>query len=767
VNRESKFRQEPVYSKPRPIASPYSKWSYTGHRSSLLHFPKSDMPTTKTAFLALLLFAAALLLSTGRVFAQAAACPPIPAHELTPAEAAYKQGKYEAAEGLYVQALEQKPNSTELNAAIVRTLLHEDRISDAWTRANKGVEDAPHSADALTALAEVQLRKGQPWLAGQTLDSAAAADHCYARVHLIRSRIFRIDSMYASERAEIDAAYQIDPADPDIHRAWVHTVNPANDIVRIEDSLASTANLDPDIREKAQASANSLRSQLSENSQTCQSSPVATSISLPLLASHEDAKKVSSYKIEVEFPAAKVRLIVDTAASGLYISQKLADTLGLEQAKGAPVNTVHADTLRIGGLEFHNCTIGVSDTPFSDGVDGFIGTDVFAPYLITINYPQEKMQLDPLPRLQGEAKNALPGDRYSGPEVRTFTPVYHKNQYLLVPVMINKKDRGLFVLDTGMRMTTMTLAAAHSVSNTRLNFTNSVKTVSGSTLQIYRDGFDLQFANLSFDHKDHILEFDPATIEQNAGLDVAGMLGFDILQPLVLHIDYRDGLVQFDAANLGIARPVVASADVPASASGGGNAPSCDQYAGQNVGHPISSAVRATIVDGLDSGRLKPGQAIRAKMLSEWSAPSCTLSKDAMLYGHVVAASAAKSPGEAKLAVVFDHGDCARHPKQELALRLISVEGDERSQAVHDAMPTEVRGGTKAISDTAGAMGNYFDDDMRSGRVVHPGEVTGLKHLKLIPEGGPQCSAMLTSEERSVRVDSGTEFILTMQALPE
>lgn len=725
------------------------------------------MPSHRTAFLPLLLFAAALRLSAGCALAQSAPCSPVPAHEPTAAEAAYQHRKYEVAEALYVQALQQKPGDPELNAAVVRTLLHEDRVSDAWTRANKGAEEAPHSAAALTALAEVQLRKGQPWLAGQTLDSAAAADACYARVHLIRSRIFRLDSMYASERAEIDTANQIDPADPDIHRAWVHTVNPANDIVRIEDSLATKANLDPEVRERAQATVNSLRSQLWENSQTCQSPAATTSLSLPLVASYENVKKISSYKVEVEFPKAKVRLVVDTAASGLYISQKLADTLGLEQGKGAPAHTVQADTVRIGALEFHNCMVGVSDTPFADGVDGFIGTDVFASYLITLNYPQEKLELDPLPRLPGDTKNALPGDRYSGPDVRAFTPVYHKNQYLLVSVMLNKKDRRLFVLDTGMGLSTMTTEVAHSISNTRVNFTNPMKTVSGSTLQIYRDGFDLQFANLSFDHKDHILEFDPSAIEQNAGMEVAGMLGFDILQSLVMHIDYRDGLVHFDSPASGAARRVASSQGAaPASSTGGGNVWSCNQYANQNGDRPLSSAVRAGIVDGLDSGRLKPGQAIRAKMLGDWEAPSCTLNTGAFLYGHVVAAAASKSPGVSQLALVFDHGDCASHPKQELLLRVISLAGDETSTAMHNVMPTKVAGGAKAISETAAAMGIQSDDDMNAARMVHPGVVTGIKHLKLIPEGGPQCSAMLTSDERSVHLDSGTEFIMTMQALP-
>ena len=525
------------------------------------------MPLRITWVRSLSLFSVAFLLSAGSVFAQAAACSEVPAHEATPAETAYQQGKYEVADSLYVQALLGKPDDLELNSALVHTLLHEGRIADAWTRADKAATGAPHSASALTSLAEVQLRKGQPWLAVQTLDSAAAADPCYARVHLIRSRIFRIDSMYASERAELEAAYKIDPTDPDIHRSWQHTVNPANDIVRIEESLATMPNLEPEIREKASASATAMMSLLSENSQTCQSAPIAAPVTLPLLASHETVKEIKSYKIGVEFPKGKAKLTVDTAASGLYISRTLAESLGLQHAEGAPAGTVQADSIHIGALEFQNCMVGVSDTPFAQGVDGFIGTDVFAPYLVSLNFPQEKLELEPLPHRPDEQKNALPGDRYSGPGLKSYTPVYHKSQYLLVPVMIDKKDRRLFVLDTGIRLSTMTPEVAHSVSGTRLNFTNSVATVSGSKLQIYRDSFDLQFANLSLDHKDHILEFDPSTIEQSAGMEVAGMLGFDILQSLVIHIDYRDGLVGFDSPVSRSAPVEVASSQAAAPAS--------------------------------------------------------------------------------------------------------------------------------------------------------------------------------------------------------
>jgi hypothetical protein len=82
-------------------------------------------------------------------------------------------------------------------------------------------------------------------------------------------------------------------------------------------------------------------------------------------------------------------------------------------------------------------------------------------------------------------------------------------------------------------------------------------------------------------------------------------------------------------------------------------------------------------------------------------------------------------------------------------------------------MPTEVHGGAKSISTTAASMGTESDDDTKGPKLIHTGAVLGVPHLKLVPEGGPQCSAMLTSEEPSIRLGSDAEFILTMQAIPQ
>ena len=712
--------------------------------------------------------AVALVCPAVSVFGQATACPSIPARPATPADTAYSEGRYADAETLYGQALAQRPQDVELSAALVHTSLHEGKISQASAQVNSILAEDPRSAITLTALAEVELRLGQPWLALQTLNTAAAADPCYARIHLIRSRVLRIDSMYASERAEIQSAHDIDPADPDIQHAWLGIVSPAHEIEGIDKSLKTMKDLDLETRQKAEASIHSMMPLLSENSQTCKVLPAVPSATLPLQPSFADVKHIDGYRLEVQLPQSKAKLIVDTAASGLYISRALAEQNGLQQGAGAPTGTVHVDSVHIGPLEFRDCTVGVSDTPFAGKADGFIGTDLFASWLITLDYRLARLTLDPLPRQAG----LLPGDRSLAPALGDFMPVYHRRHYLLLPVTFNNKSRKLFILSSGMRFSAMTSEAAHSISNINMNFTNSEQTASGTKVQFYRDIFDLQLANLPPIHQGHILEFDPSAMDRNAGFQIAGMLGLDILHSLTLHLDYRDGLVKFESTNEEVS-PVHAKGTMTASAS---PAPTneADKAAcqpGDDRDRPINSTIEARVTGGLDSGHLKPGKEIWVKVVYGLVYPECTLNAESILYGHVTAAASSKSPDASELSLVFDHADCAGHAKKELSLRLIGlVAPPDESDRLHDAIPTEVAGGARQIGGSrqgndAVSGTNGRDDNLNPGgppQTVHPGIVVRMPKLKLEPEGGPGCSARITSTNRSVQLGTGAELILTM-----
>ena len=357
---------------------------------------------------------AVLIFQASSLLSQAANCPAAPAHTATPAITAYSEGRYADAEQEYKKSLVQQPHSALIAAALVSTLLQEGKIAEASDRVTAALADDPHAAQVLTAQAELQLRQGQPWLALQTLNVAAAADKCYARIHLIRSRVLRIDSMYASERAEIQSAYDIDPEEPDILYAWRRVISPAHEIEGIQQALPTMKDLDTETRLKAEASMNSMLPLLSENSQTCKIQPAVQSAALHLIGTMEDGKHLDGYRLDVQLPKTNARLVLDTAASGIFITKSLADANGLQQGANDPSGTVHADSVHVGPLEFRDCIVGVSNAPFSGKADGMIGTDIFASYLVTIDARGARLALDPLPPLSG----ILPGDRATPPELR-------------------------------------------------------------------------------------------------------------------------------------------------------------------------------------------------------------------------------------------------------------------------------------------------------------------------------------------------------------
>lgn len=692
--------------------------------------------------------------------AQTPTCPAVPEHDPTPAETAYLEGRFAAAQELYEQALAKNPQDLNLTAALVHTLLRENRVLGAITQLTPSLAANPHSAPLLTVQAEIQYRQGQPWLAMQTLDAALAAAPCYAQAHLVRAQVFRIDSMYASERAEIQKAYDIDPKDPDIQHAWLTVDSPANDITATAEALATANNVDDETRKKAEATNQAMMPLLYETSQTCNVVPTDASATIPLQAVRTDPKTIDGYRTDVEFPQVKGKLIVDTSASGLYITKALADQNGFQPGPGDPPDTVRAPIVKVGPLEFHDCLVGVTDTSFSGKADGFLGTDVFASWLITLDPRQSKMILAPLP----PQKSVLPGDRQVPPELADYTPVYHRRQYLLVPLTFGKNSRELFALATGMRLSAMTSDVAHSLSNMKVNFTTTETTTTGAKIQSYREIFDITLADLPQIHQGHILMLDPTVMNRNAGFQVAGMLGLDVLQPLILHLDYRDGLVKFEPISAEFVpkkNSMIASASSPAATP---NAVQCEPE--DTRPRPLSTTLQARLTGGLDSAHLKPGKEIWVRVIDGEVYPTCTLDQDAILYGHVMSATSSKNSDGSELSLMFDHGDCNGHAKKPLTMRLIGVVGPPAdSRHLHDELPNEVGGGVRSIQMANAGLVNVYDMDLNPGgspHTVQPGIVLNEPTLKLQPEQGPGCSTKLVSSGHSVTLGTGSQLILTL-----
>jgi hypothetical protein len=87
-------------------------------------------------------------------------------------------------------------------------------------------------------------------------------------------------------------------------------------------------------------------------------------------------------------------------------------------------------------------------------------------------------------------------------------------------------------------------------------------------------------------------------------------------------------------------------------------------------------------------------------------------------------------------------------------------------------MPVRVAGGGRDIKEASveiGSGSNQFSNNLNPDgppNTIKHGIVKGLPGVKLEPQGGPGCSAKITSTGRSIRLGEGSQFILTPMLRP-
>lgn len=508
-------------------------------------------------------------------------CHVVSAHEPTAAETAYLAGDVAKSESLYREALKKAQHDPELVSGLVRTLLREQKVDDASTIIHSELTSAPNSVLLLTALGEVEYRQGNIFEAASTADQGFRSDPCSPRLHLLRARIMRLNSMYASERREVGFAHLLDPWDPEIRGIWINTLPLAQRIEEQKKFLASANGLDAEERTRAEHRLAELENRANNPGKTCHLVSSTNETQIPIVPVMNGARATGEWGLDVFFNNKNARLDIDTGASGLFIGRAIAERAGLKPVEHIKVGgvgdqglagayTAYADSIRVGSLEFRDCLVEVSDRKDVITSDGLIGADVFSNYLVTLNYPGRKLSLSPLPPSPAEKEAATsletstadqsagsnatgspaqsngPPDRYISPTMKDYSLVFRSGHMLLIPTVLNHKVQRLFLLDTGAFSSFISPQVAGEVTKVHGGAPVIVRGLNGEVAKVSTsDKVVLQFGGIEQENND-LLAFDTSNISKAAGLDVSGLLGDTVLQQLTIHIDYRDGLIKFD-----------------------------------------------------------------------------------------------------------------------------------------------------------------------------------------------------------------------------
>lgn len=148
-----------------------------------------------------------------------ASCTAQASHPFTAAEEAFEKKDYANAETLYRAELD-KDKSPATSQALVRTLLEQSKVDEAFVLARRTLELAPRSSEAVDAMGEVRYRTGELPAAGALFLQATQIDPCLPRAHFDLARYMRVAGVSASAERQLRIAHQLAPHDAQISSSW-------------------------------------------------------------------------------------------------------------------------------------------------------------------------------------------------------------------------------------------------------------------------------------------------------------------------------------------------------------------------------------------------------------------------------------------------------------------------------------------------------------------------------------------------------------------
>jgi tetratricopeptide (TPR) repeat protein len=496
----------------------------------------------------------------------------------------YREGKFLEASQQYDLLIKADRTSVPASVGLIQSYLKMQLVKPAFDFATAALAANPDAPALHAVMGDVQFRRGDMAPAESEYRAALKLDNRNVQAALGLARIYHAFSLYRRAYDLIKTVHSIAPDDSEVQREWMHTLPRSQRIKAIEDYLKKPAGEDSEAQESLRMYVAYLVALQQYPKHGCEQVTNVESTEVELQPLLTDARHLHGWGINVMLNDQKIKLDLDTGASGFVLSRRMAEKANVTRLSDAKANgigdkgpvssyTGYVSTLKIGDLEFHDCIVDVIDRRSVVDDDGLIGADVFSSYLIDIDFPGKKLKLSPLPRrpdetvpqkatlntggdksdsdaasTQGEESSAaelLPKDRFIASELQQWTKVFRFGHMLLIPTKVNDGSPKLFLIDTGAFANTFSTEFAREITKVRDEEELRVKGISGYVQKVYSaDKASLAFAHIRQQNEDTVT-FDLSNISRHTGTEISGILGYATMAILELKIDYRDGLVDF------------------------------------------------------------------------------------------------------------------------------------------------------------------------------------------------------------------------------
>jgi hypothetical protein len=354
------------------------------------------------------------------------------------------------------------------------------------------------------------------------------------QAHLGMARVAEFLSDPQTSASHYSAAYRIAPLNPDVVLAFAGVVNSADARRTL---LSNFLALSRDAR------ASEVRAELA-----MEDSAGYDPRRGPLNGLHPARLQLSSIPagglvIHAFVDGTKeLRLILDTGAHGVLLNRSAAarlclrffgDTLlgGYGAESPSPVRIAMAHSFKTGEVEFSNLMVKAAERDITDQADGVAGLDLFADYLIRLDFRARTLDLTPL-----DGTNSLES-------CTTCLRAYRAGHLLLVPASLNGGDPEFFILDSGAPQSVVSDRLVPAVGRTVL-----VGGMQGAQLAVLPSRpVSIRLGNeslLDF----HYAALDTTAISEHNGIEIGGALGFSVLRELAMTIDYSSGRIAVSRA---------------------------------------------------------------------------------------------------------------------------------------------------------------------------------------------------------------------------
>lgn len=486
------------------------------------------------------------------------------------AQKALLAADFPRAESLLRAELQKSPANPDAVSGLFKALLRQNKLKDAADLVKTSLAAQPASAAFLTLRGELEFRQGEPWVAEQTALAAYKADPCNPRTRLLYARVAQAESRNATAKQQFGLAHQFDPEDPEIHLAWLQTLTPDQRSTEMDAFLSGPTGEDPPTTSFLRSEAERSKKLAAQPVHACKLAAGSAPADIDFIRLAGYAGHTRAVGIELAVNSANARLEFAGGEGGLTVYKPLAERAGLKRisdnepplSPGAkPTYIALADKLKLGNLEFHDCTVKVIDSasPTDDG-NGTVGFDVFADFLETVDYPMRKLHLASLPPAPQDAAYipalhtdvtegtgaAAPHlvDRVVPADMKDWSQIYRSGRDLILPTAINDKLVKLFVLSISSPETNVAPDIAKELSKT---YEKEVGGWGGSpTIKVtYANELTFNFAHFS-QKIANVPGADTSLATRISGMEIGGNIGANTYQQLILHLDYRDALVKFE-----------------------------------------------------------------------------------------------------------------------------------------------------------------------------------------------------------------------------